>query len=106
VDLRDPAGDQLLADRRCVHLGEKVLDRVVRCGRDLLENRVGIVVSSLDALEVQHREAAESGELAGEPGIDDRVHRGGDDRNREREPGQRTGQVDVGRFDRLRAGCE
>ena len=40
-------------------------------------------VSGLDAFEVQHGQAAESRQRAGKRGIDDRVHRGGEDRELE-----------------------
>ena len=104
VDLLDPPGDELLADRGRVGLGQEVLDLVVGRGGDALEDRVGLVVAGLDALEVQDREAAESGQLAGEPGVDHRVHRRREHGDRERDAGERDRDVDVGRLDRLGAG--
>ena len=88
VDLLDPAGDELLADRLGVGRGEEVVDGVVRRGGEPLEDRVGVVVAGLDALEVQDREPAELAELPGEPDVDDRVHRRREDRDRERQPGR------------------
>jgi hypothetical protein len=106
MDLLDAPCDELFPDGSGVHLGQEVLDRIVGRGRDPFEDRVGIVVAGLDALEVQHREATQPGQLAREARIDHRVHRRGDDRDRERDPGQRTGDVDVGRLDRLGAGSQ
>ena len=60
------------------------MDLVVGGGRDPLEDGVGIVVARLDAFEVEDRETAEAGELAGHAGIDDGVHRRGEDRDRQR----------------------
>ena len=60
MDLVDPAGDQLLADRRRVGLGEEVLDLAVGRGRDPAEDLVRVVVAGLDALEVEDREPAEA----------------------------------------------
>ena len=67
VDRLEPRGDQLLADRLRVDLGEEVLDLTVGRRGDALEDRVGVVVAGLDALEVEDGESAEPGELAGEP---------------------------------------
>ena len=67
-----------------VGLGEERLDLVVGRGRDPLEDLVRVVVAGLDALEVEDREAAEPRERAGEPGVDDGVHRRRQDRDRQR----------------------
>ncbi len=106
VDLLDPAGDQLLADRRGVGLGEDRLDLGVGGGGDPLEDRGRVVVAGLDALEVEDGEAAEAGEHAGAPGVDDGVHGGGEDRDAERDAGEVLLQRDVVRLDGLRAGRE
>ena len=66
VDRLRRAGDQVLADRLGVGLGEESLDLVVGRGGDPPEDRVGLVVAGLDALEVEDREPAEPGELAGD----------------------------------------
>jgi hypothetical protein len=50
VELLDPAGDQVLADRRRVGLGEHVLDPVVGRLDDSVEDRGRVLVARLDAL--------------------------------------------------------
>ena len=103
VDGRQPGGDEVLADRLLVDLGEEPLDLVVRRGGDPLEQRVRIVVASLDAFEVEDGQAAEAGEFAGHPRVHDRIHRGGQDRDREVDAAEGLGEVDVRRFDGVRA---
>ena len=85
---------------------QDVVDLVVRRRRDLREDRRRVVVARLDALEVQDREPTELRECPGEGRIDDRVHRRGEDRDRELEPAERLRKVDVGRLDRLGAGSQ
>ena len=82
MDGLEPGCDQVLADRLQVDLGEELLDVAVGRGGDPLQDGVGVVVAGLDAFEVEDRETAETGELAGHPDIDDGVHRGGQDRDR------------------------
>ena len=101
-----PGGDQVLADRLLVDLAEQVLDVAVGGGGDSLEDRVGVVVAGLDALEVEDREAAEAGQRAGHPGVDDGVHRGGEDRDRQVDAAEGLGEIDVGRLDGVGAGGE
>ena len=107
VDLLEPARDEVLADRLAgrPRRGARWTSSSGAVG-DPLEDRVGIVVAGLDALEVQDREPAEAGQLAGQPGIDDRVHRRGEDRDREVDAAERLGEVDVGRLDGVGAGRE
>ena len=65
LDLLDPLGDQLRLDRLGVdllHLARRVF-AVER--RDPLELRVRVLIAGPDALEVEHREAAEAAEDAG-----------------------------------------
>src|SRR4029450_4176275 len=81
VDLVDPASDELIPDRSCVGGGEDVVDLVVRRVGDLRQALRRLVVASLDAFEVQDREAAERGERTGEGRIDDRGHRRGGGRD-------------------------
>ena len=57
MDLVEPAGDEVLADRLLVGLGEERLDVAVGGRRDPGEDRVRIVVAGLDALEVEDRPA-------------------------------------------------
>ncbi len=106
VDLVESPGDEVLAHRLQVGLGEEGLDVGIRRRGDLAEQLVRVVVAGLDALEIEDRETAESPELPGEPGIDDGVHGGREDRDGEIDAGERLGQVDIGRFDRVRAGGE
>ena len=104
VDRLEPGRDQVLADRLQVDLGEELLDVAVGCGGDPLQDGVGVVVAGLDALEVEDRETAETRELAGHPHVDDGVHRGGQDRDLERDAAERLREVDVRRLDRVRSG--
>ena len=106
MDLGDPPRDQLLADRRGVGRGKRVVDLVVGSGGDRGEDLAGLVVAGLDALEVEDRQAAEPGQPAGERGVDDRVHRRREDRDRELDAAEDLAQLDVGRLDRVGAGRE
>ena len=67
VDLVEPAGDEVLADRLPVRLGEERLDVAVGGRRDPLEDVVRIVVAGLDALEVEDRQPAETRQRTGHP---------------------------------------
>ena len=91
VDRLDAVGDEVLADRLLIRLRQDVVDLGVRCRRDPLQDRVGIVVAGLDALEVEDREPAEPCQLPGHPGIHDRVHRRGEDRDLELDAAERPG---------------
>ena len=106
MDLGDPAADQLVADGRRVCLGEDGMDLVVTCGRDPLEDRPRVLVPGLDPFEVQECEPAEPREDPGAPRVDDRVHRGGEHGDRERDAAEVLGQADVVRLHGLRARCE
>ena len=106
MDLIEPPRDELLADRLLVGLGEERPEVGVVGRRDPLEDRVGVVVARLDALEVQDGEPAEPGERAGHPRVHDRVHRRGEDRDREVDAAEGLGQIDIGRLDGVGAGSE
>ncbi len=106
VYLRDPGGDQILADRLAVDLAEQLLDVAVIGGGETLEHRIGVVVTSLDTLEVEDREATEASQRAGHPGVDHRVHRGGQDRDRQVDAAQGLGEIDVRRLDGVGARSE
>jgi hypothetical protein len=104
MDLLDPAGDEILPDGLCVRGREEVLHFAVGRGGDLREHCIGIVVPSLNTLEVQDRQPTETSERPGEARIDDRVHRGREDGDRERNAAEIKGEVDVGGLDRVGAG--
>ena len=76
-----------------------------RRARSAIRARIScrVVVARLDALEVEDRQAAEPGQRAGERRVDDRVHRRGEDRDRELDAAEGLGELDVGRLDRVRA---
>ena len=90
-----------------VDLGQEVVDLGIgeprRSGARIV---VGIVVARLDALKVEDGEPTEPGQFAGHPCVDDRVHRGGEDRDGEVDAAEGLGQIDVGRLDRVGAGGE
>ena len=65
MDLVEPAGDEVLADRLLVGLGEERREIAVGGRRDPLEDGVRIVVARLDALEVEDRQPAETRQRAG-----------------------------------------
>src|SRR5581483_1063471 len=73
---------------------------------DTPEDVIRLVVAGLDSLEIEDRETAEPGERGGEADVDDRVHRRGEDRDRERQSAEDLIERDVGRLDRVRAGRE
>src|SRR4051812_20423811 len=59
ADRLDAQCHEIVADRCAVRLGEHVVDLVLRRRGDALEDLRRIVVPSLDALEIQDREATE-----------------------------------------------
>ena len=83
LDLLDPLGDQLRLDRLAVDVLHLPRRDVLREGRDPLELRVGVLVAALDALEVEHGEAAELADQPGRRRRDDAVERGGEQRQLE-----------------------
>jgi hypothetical protein len=101
---RDPSGDELVPDRLRVGLGEELVDLVLRRRGDPGEDLAGFVVAGLDTLQVQDRETAKAGQLSRKTGVDDRVHGGRQDRDREGDAAQLDRQVNVRRLDRARAG--
>ena len=103
MDRLDPRRDQVLADGLSVGLGKDVVDIGIGCRGDPLEHLVGIVEPSLDPLEIEDGQAAEPCQLPGHPRIDDRVHRRGEDGDRQVDAAERLGEVDVGRLDRIGA---
>ena len=64
-----------------------------RGGRDLGEHGVRVGIAGLHALDVQYGEAAEARELDREVRIDDRIHGGGEQRQRELALAERETQV-------------
>src|SRR5688500_9761858 len=82
------------------------MDLVFRGRGDAGENLIGFVVAGLDSLEIQDGETAQAGQLAGEASVDDRVHRGGEDRDRKGNTAHVDGQVNVGGLYCARAGRE
>ena len=95
MQLLDPAGNQLLADRRTVGLGEDVLDLVVGRGGDPLEDLGRVVVPGLDALEVEERQAAQARQLAGQADVRDGIHRRGEDGDLEVDAAERLREDDI-----------
>src|SRR5205814_2167954 len=73
---------------------------------DPCENDGRVLVSGLDALEVQDGQAAESRELAREANVDDRVHGRRQDGDSKLEAAEALLEVDVARFDGFRSGRE
>ena len=75
------------------------------CGRrgDPCQGLARIRVARLQALEIEDGQAAQSGQRAGERGIDDGVHGRGEDRNGERDAAYFGGCVDVCRVESLGA---
>ncbi len=80
------------------------MDVVVGRRGDPGQDGIGIVVTGLDALEVEDRQATEAGQLGGQADVDDGVHRRGDDRDGQVDPAQDLVEADVVGLDRARAG--
>ena len=106
MELRDPARDQVLAHGPRVGLGEDVVDIASGAVAMRTEHRHGVLVARLDALQVQHRQAAEPGQLTRRPCVDDRVHRRREDGDGEIDAGELDRRVDVRWLDRLQPGRE
>ena len=92
VQLLDPAGDQVLADRGAVGLGEDVLHLAVRRRDDPVDDLGRVVVPELDALEVEDRQAAQPRQLAGQAHVRDGVHGRGEDRDPELDAAERLAE--------------
>ncbi len=95
LDLLDALGDELRLDGLLVDLLHRARRRVVGERRDAVELLVGVLIAGLDALEVEHGEAAELAHGDGEGGIDHAVHGRGEARQRLRVLAELPGDVDV-----------
>ena len=95
LDLLDPLGDQLGLDRLAVDVLHLPRGDVPGEGGDPLELRVGVLVAAVDALEVEHGEAAELADHPGRLGRDDAVEGGRQQRQLEAVGPERPGDVDV-----------
>src|SRR5260370_1707738 len=81
LDCLDALGDQVRLDRFAIHLFEDGIDgRFVR-RRDPFDYRPRIRVASVDAIEIQNRDAAELAHRYGEFDVDDSVHGRAPNRN-------------------------
>ncbi len=83
LDLADALRDQLRLDRLPVDLLHLARGELLRQRRDPLQLLVGVLVAGEDALEVQHRQAAQLADDASALGRDDAVHRRGEHRQLE-----------------------
>jgi hypothetical protein len=104
MELGDAASHELLSDGRLIGRREACLDLLGGRLRDAPEDRCGVVVPCLQALEVEDGDAAETLELSREADIDDGVHGGGEDGDRQLETGDPNGGVHVRGLDGARAG--
>ena len=77
LDLADARADQLVLDRLGVELLHPARRLLGRQRRDLLEERLGVLVARPQAFEVQAGEPAELADLDRGARRDDAVHRGG-----------------------------
>ena len=105
-DLANSGRDQLIGDWRGVGVRQRLVYLSVGGGRDPLQDFAGIFVTRLQSLEVQNRQAAETGQRSREIGIYDRVHGRGEDRDLESEAADLGRRIDVCRIERLRPGRE
>ena len=104
---RDQRGDQLVAHRLLVGLGEDVRGRLSGLrGGDPLDDRRGVLVARVEALEVDEGDATVAAHAHREVGIGDGVHGGRQERDLEAEPAEVRRQVDLGGIDRHGAGDE
>ena len=95
LDLRDPLRDQLGLDRLRVDLLHLARRDLLRQRRDPLQLLIRVLVAREDALEVQHREAAEAADDAGGLRRDDAVHRRREQRQLELVRAELPRDVDV-----------
>ena len=79
LDAGNAGGDGLVVDGRGVDFLEEGGDLVVGGVGDLLEDGVGVFVAAVNALDVEHAEAAKFVHFDGHRGVDDAVHGGGDE---------------------------
>ncbi len=95
LDLLDALRDQLGLDRLRVELLHELRRLAGRRLRDALELLVGVRVARPDALEVEHREAAELADLDRDRRRDDAVHRRGEQRQLEQVGPELPADVDI-----------
>ena len=95
LDFPDPLRDQLRLDRLAVDLLHLARGQLLGQAGDPLELLVGVLVAGEDALEVQHRQAAQAADDGGRLGRDDAVHRRGQHRQLELVGAELPGDVDV-----------
>jgi len=95
LDLADARLDQLRPHGRLVGLLEDVVDlRPVGVG-DAPDDRGRVLVAGLDAVEVQHGQAAEPAHRHGERDVDDAVHRRAPEGDGKLQPAQAERDVDL-----------
>ena len=100
ANLAYPPNDQLLLDGFPVQLLHPPRGLVVGQRRDLVQHGLGVLVPRLEALQVEHRQAAQLPDLDRRRRGDDAVHGGGQHRQLERPGIDLPGDVDVVRVTR------
>src|SRR6266849_3526905 len=95
-DRLDALADQLGFDWLSVGFSEDGIDRRLVRLSDLLDDRRGILIARVDAVEVEHRNSAKLTHRDRELDVDDAVHRGTPERKWKRETvAHRKGYVDL-----------
>jgi len=82
-DRGDPLADELFADRRLVDLLQQGVDVLARRLGDLLQHARWVRIAGLEAIQVEHRHAAEPAHLDREADVHDTIHRRRQDGNSE-----------------------
>src|SRR6185503_337802 len=95
LDLFDPLGDQLWLDRPRVDLLKAACCAVLRQLCDALELELRVLIAGVDALEVEHAEAAELAERDRRLRRDDAVHRRAEQRQLEEMRPELPADVDI-----------
>ncbi len=94
----DEGGDQLVSHRLLVRLGEDVCGCLPGLGgRDSLDDRRGVLVASVEALQVDEGDPAVAADAHREVAVGDRVHGRCEERDLEAEAAELRGKVDLGR---------
>ena len=107
LDARHDRGDEVGPDRHFVGLGQHARGfRSTLRGNDLLDDRAGVVIAGVQALEVHEGNPAMARHADGEVGIGHRVHRGRHERDLQAISTEIGRQVDLGRIDGDGAGHE
>jgi len=99
LDGPDPLGDEMLADRRLVHLLQDSVNAFGRGVRNLTKNAGGILIARLEAIQVEHCQPAKPAQFNRKRDIHDAIHRSGEDGDSEADGSEEEMDINFLRVD-------